>query len=331
VHPPRSSAHAGHGLLLARMLGTCIASVTFEVEDQWHAFALPEGCVPGSITVEKLKSLIGERAQKEVLYHEKLRFVELESRRPLEVDELVPLTPKVVKVAGPASVASMLRLWLAKGGQPRPKDPRPQPTPKPVAPKAGAAAAQQTGLTSRGYRPAAALPNGAGGRGVLQSGGQLLPSAYSGGYRGASGGVGRVGDVGSGFGRGIGFGVPGLGRGGYGVAGSGVGRGMPASLPDASHVALEQMQRQQQEERQLEIALRASQMSIAADEEAQLKWALEESRAFAESDDDELPPLEPLDRTEQQSGPEVLPDSEESCSWRSRSCDLVAKLADVGS
>jgi len=192
VSPPRSSAHVGHGLLLARMSGTCTASVTFEIEDELHVFALPEGCqVPGSITVEKLKSLIGERAQKEVLYHEKLRFVELESRRPLEVDELVPLTPKVVKVAGPASVASMLRLWLAKGGQPRPKDPRPQPTPKPVAPKAGAAAAQQTGLTSRGYRPAAALPNGAGGRGVLQSGGQLLPSAYSGGYRGASGGVGR--------------------------------------------------------------------------------------------------------------------------------------------
>mmetsp|Transcript_159526 Transcript_159526/g.511873 ORF Transcript_159526/g.511873 Transcript_159526/m.511873 type:complete len:308 (+) Transcript_159526:105-1028(+) len=307
------------------MLGTCIASVTFEVEDQWHAFALPEGCVPGSITVEKLKSLIGERAQKEVLYHEKLRVIEPESRRPLEADEVVPLTPKVVKVAGPKSVATMLRMWLAKRGQPKPKEPGPPPTPKLVAPRAGAAAAQQTGLTSRGYRPAAALPNGAGGGGVLQSGGQPLPSAYSGGYRGASGGVGHFGDVGSGF-----------GRGGYGAAGSGVGSGMPTSLPDASHVALEQRQRQQEEEageeeRQLEIALRASQMSIAADEEAQLKWALEESRAFAESDDDELPPLEPLDRTEQQSGPEVLPDSEESCSWRSRSCDLVAKLADVGS
>mmetsp|Transcript_159527 Transcript_159527/g.511876 ORF Transcript_159527/g.511876 Transcript_159527/m.511876 type:complete len:303 (+) Transcript_159527:105-1013(+) len=299
------------------MLGTCIASVTFEVEDQWHAFALPEGCVPGSITVEKLKSLIGERAQKEVLYHEKLRVIEPESRRPLEADEVVPLTPKVVKVAGPKSVATMLRMWLAKRGQPKPKEPGPPPTPKLVAPRAGAAAAQQTGLTSRGYRPAAALPNGAGGGGVLQSGGQPLPSAYSGGYRGASGGVGRVGDVGSGFGRGIGFGAPDLSRGGYGAAGSGVGSGMPTSLPDASHVALEQRQRQQQEERQLETALRASQMSVAADEEAQLKWALEESQAFAElekqratnreaqlqvalddSDDedyDDLPPLEPLD------------------------------------
>mmetsp|Transcript_159532 Transcript_159532/g.511897 ORF Transcript_159532/g.511897 Transcript_159532/m.511897 type:complete len:292 (+) Transcript_159532:105-980(+) len=288
------------------MLGTCIASVTFEVEDQWHAFALPEGCVPGSITVEKLKSLIGERAQKEVLYHEKLRVIEPESRRPLEADEVVPLTPKVVKVAGPKSVATMLRMWLAKRGQPKPKEPGPPPTPKLVAPRAGAAAAQQTGLTSRGYRPAAALPNGAGGGGVLQSGGQPLPSAYSGGYRGASGGVGHFGDVGSGF-----------GRGGYGAAGSGVGSGMPTSLPDASHVALEQRQRQQQEERQLETALRASQMSVAADEEAQLKWALEESQAFAElekqratnreaqlqvalddSDDedyDDLPPLEPLD------------------------------------
>jgi len=327
VSPPRSSAHAGHGLLLARM------SVTFEIEDQLHVFALPEGCLPGSITVEKLKSLIGERAQKEVLYHEKLRFVDLESRRPLEVDELVPFTPKVVKVAGPASIATMLRLWLAKGGQPRPKEPGPQPIPKQVAPKAGAAAAQQTGLTSRGYRPSAALPNGAGGRGVLQSGGQLPPSAYSGGYRGASGGVGRVGDVGSGFGRGIGFGVLGLGRGGYGAAGSGVGRGMPASLPDASHVALEQRQRQQQEERQLEIALRASEMSVAADEDAQLKWALEESQAIAElenqtatnreaqlqvalgdSDDedyDDLPPLEPLDPAKQTSAPEMVPDSEE--------------------
>jgi len=175
-------------------------------------------------------------------------------------------------------------------------EPWPQPTPKPVAPRAGAGAVQQ-------------------------SGGQLLPSAYSGGYRDASGGVGHFGDVGSG-----------VGRGGYGAAGSGVGRGMPTSLPDASNVALEQRQRQQEEERQLEIALRASEMSIAADEDAQLKLALEESRACAESekqmaidreaqlhaalgdsDEDysELPPLEPLDRNMQQSAPEMLPDSEE--------------------
>jgi len=286
VNPPRSSAHGGHGLLLARTLGTYMATVTFEVQDQLYAFALPEGCVPGTITVEKLRSLIGERAQKEVLYHEKLKFAQYESSRLLQVDELVPLTPEVVKVSGPRSVVAMFELWLAKRGRPRPKEPWPQPAPKPVAPRAGVGAAQQ-----------------------------------SGGLR-ASGGVGHFGDVGSGF-----------GRGGYGAAGSGVGRGMPTSLPDATHVALEQRQRQQQEERQLETALRASQMSVAADEEAQLKWALEESQAVAElenqraanreaqlqvalgdSDDedyDDLPPLEPLDPAKQTSAPEMVPDSEE--------------------
>jgi len=74
-------------------------------------------------------------------------------------------------------------------------------------------------------------------------------------------------------------------------------------------------------------------MSVAADEEAQLKWALEESQAVAElenqraanreaqlqvalgdSDDedyDDLPPLEPLDPAKQTSAPEMVPDSEE--------------------
>mmetsp|Transcript_159529 Transcript_159529/g.511883 ORF Transcript_159529/g.511883 Transcript_159529/m.511883 type:complete len:130 (+) Transcript_159529:120-509(+) len=122
-----------------------MATVTFEVQDQLYAFALPEGCVPGTITVEKLRSLIGERAQKEVLYHEKLKFAQYESSRLLQVDELVPLTPEVVKVSGPRSVVAMFELWLAKRGRPRPKEPWPQPAPKPVAPRAGVGAAQQSG------------------------------------------------------------------------------------------------------------------------------------------------------------------------------------------
>lgn len=182
-----------------------MAQLTLEVCQKQYKWKLPSS---EEATVNQLKDHIGERCKGDVLYHRKLRFNS--GGKNLSDDDVVPLAPAVVQVAGPASVVQMFSLFCDRDGKPLPKAPKSLPKP---APAPSPAPRPQTGYGGFG----AAAP---------QQDMLMLTNSWS----------------------------------------------PPAWNPAA------------QEEQDLSEALRASRAAFQADEEAQLRWALEESALLAEQE-----------------------------------------------
>ncbi|CAE7698383.1 ycf45 [Symbiodinium sp. CCMP2456] len=221
-----------------------------------------------SITASALKDHIGERAKGEVLYHKKLSFAS--NGKVLDDSDEVPLAPSVVQVKGPGSVVQMFGLFCDKGGRPvqRPKAPAPTPAPRPSAQDRPLPAA-------RGYQDMRHFDFG--GRGSpfaqsLQSGfrQQANPMAFNATsdrqWPSSGGWTGRNPPPSS----------PRQGASGYGSHDETVMKNWLNSL--AEH-------QQFSEEQDFSKALLASQATFEADEEAQLRWALEESARMAEEID----------------------------------------------
>jgi len=243
-----------------------MAALTLEILQKSYRWELPQGAE--SITASALKDHIGERAKGEVLYHKKLSFAS--NGKVLDDSDEVPLAPSVVQVKGPGSVVQMFGLFCDKGGRPvqRPKAPAPTPAPRPSAQDRPLPAA-------RGYQDMRHFDFG--GRGSpfaqsLQSGfrQQANPMAFNATsdrqWPSSGGWAGRNPPPSS----------PRQGASGYSNYDETVMKNWLNSL--AEH-------QQFSEEQNFSKALLESQATFEADEEAQLRWALEESARMAEEID----------------------------------------------
>ncbi|CAE7658165.1 unnamed protein product [Symbiodinium sp. CCMP2592] len=243
-----------------------MAALTLEILQKSYRWELPQGAE--SITASALKDHIGERAKGEVLYHKKLSFAS--NGKVLDDSDEVPLAPSVVQVKGPGSVVQMFGLFCDKGGRPvqRPKAPAPTPAPRPSAQDRPLPAA-------RGYQDMRHFDFG--GRGSpfaqsLQSGfrQQANPMAFNATsdrqWPSSGGWTGRNPPPSS----------PRQGASGYSNYDETVMKNWLNSL--AEH-------QQFSEEQDFSKALLESQATFEADEEAQLRWALEESARMAEEID----------------------------------------------
>eukprot|EP00933_Yihiella_yeosuensis_P018643 TRINITY_DN15234_c0_g1_i1.p1 TRINITY_DN15234_c0_g1~~TRINITY_DN15234_c0_g1_i1.p1 ORF type:complete len:291 (+),score=89.79 TRINITY_DN15234_c0_g1_i1:40-912(+) len=218
-------------------------SLILEVEGKRYTWKLDSGST--KVTVAELKKLIGEKTQKKVLYHEKLRFLVDQGRGPLSDEETVPFAPAFLKVAGPGSVVQMFSLWCQRDGQMAPT-PQPQsrqvprhhiaPTSVPRPSNNGFPMAKDFSTTFRSPLPPS-HSNGRGGGG------------YGGGYNGQ---------------------VPSFHP--------------NSSNFTTQQVQQVQQVVEEQSRRDLEAALQESKLTSAMDEEAQLRWALEESQKLAEAE-----------------------------------------------
>ncbi|CAE7246273.1 unnamed protein product, partial [Symbiodinium natans] len=216
-----------------------------------------------NITASALKDHIGERTKGEVLYFKRLSFAS--NGKALDDSDQVPLAPSVVQVKGPGSVVQMLGLFCEKGGRPmqrpKPKAPAPTPAPRPSAQERPLPAA-------RGYQDTRHFDFG--GRGSpfaqsLQSGFRQQANTFdtSGRWPAAGGWAGRNPPPSS----------PRQGASGYSYE-------QEAMMKDWINGMAQNQQLS--EEQDFSKALLASQATFEADEEAQLLWALEESRRMAE-------------------------------------------------
>ncbi|CAE7729290.1 unnamed protein product [Symbiodinium necroappetens] len=243
-----------------------MAVLTLEILQKSYRWELPQGAE--SITASALKDHIGERAKGEVLYHKKLSFAS--NGKVLDDSDEVPLAPSVVQVKGPGSVVQMFGLFCDKGGRPvqRPKAPAPTPAPRPSAqdrPLPAARGCQDMrhfDFGGRGSPFAQSLQSG-----FRQQANPMAFNATSDRQWPSSGGwTGRNPPPSS----------PRQGASGYGSHDETVMKNWLNSL--AEH-------QQFSEEQDFSKALLASQATFEADEEAQLRWALEESARMAEEID----------------------------------------------
>lgn len=274
-----------------------MSSVLLEVDGARYDWPLPDG--RSCLTVAGLKQSIKERTEKtrqKVLYHDRLRFSPgARGGQPLEDEAELPLGRAVVRVGGPGSVVNMLALWCKSHlsalddvrEEPGPQQPPAAPKPRKVA----GLAPQATPLQA--WKPnakASQRTSGAAPTVVRQPVAHLGPAAHTARLleslrrqqagpqaperrqeprstsRRVSADEGLPG-LGAAWPPGLGAAHEPL-HAGWTDAASAQGAG--AQLVDWENAAM------------LQAAAELSERHLQADEEAQLKWALEESTRLAQ-------------------------------------------------